>query len=233
MTADVVQHEAPLWTPPPGRTAVVVRAVVAALVLASLVSGALAPRERNLSDLLWEVQEGMASSVTLTTLDGDADAQGVAVWRFGPLTSWTRYEVQAGDDVPDDLDMISGILEMAPGKVRLTEQAGLQPPVSSLVPLATLGPFAALVLLITGPQPRRATKWAWFWIGLVVPPLALAFVLLEPVPLWSREGRPRRAAPRLTGGRALLYALVLSFVAQLAAAWVLLPALPTALRALF
>ena len=59
--------------------------------------------------------------------------------------------------------------------------------------------FVTLLLLIFGPQPRLATKWAWFWLSIAVPPLWLAFVLFEPVPLWIKHPLPP-APSRLTGG---------------------------------
>lgn len=70
-----------------------------------------------------------------------------------------------------------------------------------------LGALGAFLVLVLGPAPRLATRWAWFWLGSV-PPLWLVFVLLEPVPLWSRTPAPARAQ-RLTGGWAFLIGLVL------------------------
>lgn len=69
--------------------------------------------------------------------------------------------------------------------------------------------LATLILLIGGPQPRLATKWAWFWL-LGIGPLSLAFLLLEPVPVWQREALPARN--RLTGGWGFVIALVAGLV---------------------
>ncbi len=67
--------------------------------------------------------------------------------------------------------------------------------------------FATLVLLRHGPEPRRATRWAWGWLVLLGGPLgALAYLLLGG-PLGVR--RPTRARGRLTGGWAFLLALIL------------------------
>ncbi|NHC12279.1 hypothetical protein [Motilibacter deserti] len=57
--------------------------------------------------------------------------------------------------------------------------------------------IASLGLLILGPPPWRGTRWAWFWLGVWIPPVGtLAFLLLSgPAPLVSR--RPTRR--RLTG----------------------------------
>ncbi len=66
---------------------------------------------------------------------------------------------------------------------------------------------ATLLLLLGGPQPWRATRWAWFWIVLALPLLgAVAYVLF---------GGPFAAVPpndrerRLSGGWAFLIGLFL------------------------
>ncbi len=68
--------------------------------------------------------------------------------------------------------------------------------------------FVTLLLLVFGPQPRWATKWAWFWLAIAVQPLWLVFVLFEPVPLWIKQPLAP-AASRLTGGWAFLLALLI------------------------
>jgi len=69
--------------------------------------------------------------------------------------------------------------------------------------------LAALLLLVGGRQPRLATKWAWFWLFLHVPPAVFVFVLLEPTPLW--ENVPRAARPRrLTGCCSFLLGFLLA-----------------------
>lgn len=75
-------------------------------------------------------------------------------------------------------------------------------------PMFGTASFVTLLLLIFGPQPRWATKWAWFWLAAAVPPLWLVFVLFEPVPLWIKYPLPP-ATSRLTGGWAFLLALLL------------------------
>lgn len=68
--------------------------------------------------------------------------------------------------------------------------------------LAAFGLFLAwLGFLVTGPQPWRATRWAWFW--LAIPPVGvLAHLLLSgPTPGIPAPRRPER---RLTGGWAFL-----------------------------
>jgi hypothetical protein len=70
--------------------------------------------------------------------------------------------------------------------------------------LCTLG------LLIYGPEPRRATRWAWFWlISAAAPITALAFLALGGST--SRHPAADKSA-RLTGGWAFLLASVLATV---------------------
>jgi hypothetical protein len=66
--------------------------------------------------------------------------------------------------------------------------------------------LTGLLLLIGGPQPRRATRWAWFWLMSLAPPVGfLAFLLLSGV----LSPRPRAGlGRRLTGGWAFLLSVV-------------------------
>ncbi len=68
-----------------------------------------------------------------------------------------------------------------------------------------------LFLLIGGPHPWRATRWAWFWGLFLVPTIGVpAFLLLSgPVP---GTPTPRRGARVLTGGWAFLLAVALDGV---------------------
>ena len=70
-----------------------------------------------------------------------------------------------------------------------------------LLALTTLG------LVMSGPQPWRASRWAWFWLGWL-PGGQVAFLVLSgPTPPLTRPG-PR--AWRLTGGWAFLALLVIT-----------------------
>lgn len=81
--------------------------------------------------------------------------------------------------------------------------------VSSPSVLLVLGSLAALALIIFGPPPRLATRWAWFWLA---PPLSVGwavFALIEPVMLLT--GRPvATASRRLTGGWAFLLSIAIT-----------------------
>ena len=66
--------------------------------------------------------------------------------------------------------------------------------------------FGTFLLVGAGPEPWRATRWAWAWLTILGGPLGcLAFLLLGgPLGLW----RPSDVRRRLTGGWAFLIALV-------------------------
>lgn len=64
-----------------------------------------------------------------------------------------------------------------------------------------------LVLLMTQPEPWRATRWAWFWLIWSAPGLAAYLLLSGPTGILPPPRHPER---RLTGGWAFLLALVVS-----------------------
>ncbi len=70
--------------------------------------------------------------------------------------------------------------------------------------------LVTVVLLDVGPQPRWATKWAWFWM-MGAGPMAVVFLMIEPVPVWQSEALAARPW-RLTGGRAFLLTLAAGLV---------------------
>jgi hypothetical protein len=71
--------------------------------------------------------------------------------------------------------------------------------------------MCSFLLPAAGPEPWRATRWAWLWAVLLAAPVGtLAFALLSgPTPLVPA---PRNRARRLTGGWALVILTV--FVAR-------------------
>ena len=70
--------------------------------------------------------------------------------------------------------------------------------------LGTLG------LLVLGPEPWRATRWAWFWLvtSAAAPLAAVAYLVLAGPTSLSRA--PRDGSRRLTGGWAFLIASVVT-----------------------
>ena len=85
---------------------------------------------------------------------------------------------------------------------------GFQVP-SALSITAFLLFVAGLGLLVAGPQPWRATRWAWFW--LLLPPFGSVVYLVLSGPTPGVPG-PRDPHRRLTGGWAFLLSLPLTAV---------------------
>jgi len=78
---------------------------------------------------------------------------------------------------------------------------------------------ATLGLLIAGPQPWRATRWAWFWVfGIPAPIGVLAYLVLAGPTALSRTPRP--GAARLTGGWAFLFSIFVSSLFGAAFNWI-------------
>lgn len=85
-----------------------------------------------------------------------------------------------------------------------------------LIALAVL--VALTATIIASPEPRFATRWAWFWLAAYVWPAAVAYLLLEPTAAWRRE--PVRApGRRLTGGWAFLIGVLVGTPLTALLAW--------------
>lgn len=76
------------------------------------------------------------------------------------------------------------------------------------VGLGYLAVLLGTLALTTGPRPWRATRWAWAWLVLLVPPYGVAAYLLLGGPTGLLPPRDRRRV-WLTGGWAFLLALLL------------------------
>lgn len=131
----------------------------------------------------------------------DTDLEVVSAGLVGRITAeYPDLHVErTSDDYP------TGLVVEAFGR----ENTGLVAWGGLTLTLATLG------LLIQGAEPSRATRWAWFWLFGLVPPLSfLGYLALGgPTGLF---GAPRPGPGRLTGGWAFL--LVVLFNAVLSAA---------------
>jgi len=159
------------------------------------------------------ISEGLPPGTTGTAVQ-------VAVWRTGLVTHRTEvWQISLGQQAPDGTrpvltDSLADELRAADPSLdvgRLGEPAtsselyGWRMPGWVGLVVLPIG-LGVLFLLLGGPVPERATRWAWFW--LVWSPLgSLAFLVLSgPFP---GVPAPRPGARRLTGGWALLLSLVL------------------------
>ncbi|MFQ1000418.1 hypothetical protein [Modestobacter sp. SSW1-42] len=126
----------------------------------------------------WQVSPGVDAPTTLPVLDTDlAEELRAQGVRVLPLAERSAYSEVAGWQVP--------------------QQVGL---------LLSAAWLVMLFLLVGGPVPQRATRWAWFWLSWN-PFGWLALLLLSgPFP---GVPAPRPGAGRLTGGWAFLLSLVL------------------------
>ncbi len=68
------------------------------------------------------------------------------------------------------------------------------------------GFILGFVLIASGPQPWRATRWAWAWLFFFGGPLGVASYLLFGGPLGV--GQPKDRRPFLTGGWAFLIVMI-------------------------
>jgi hypothetical protein len=110
--------------------------------------------------------------------------------------------------VEDHLRRLDPDVALTRGERRSTtfEMGGFSAP--GWIAFGYLGLLLATVVLIGGPRPWRATRWAWAWLVLLVPPYGMgAYLLLGGPTGLLRPRDPRRVW--LTGGWAFLLALLL------------------------
>jgi hypothetical protein len=198
--------------------------VLRVLLLVGFVLGAVQLAARPVQKSVGELEAALTSG-QVRTLTIERPPNGVQVggdfrveWTGAGRPGYASYQYSSGASgtVADEGAIILAAAQSSPSPVAVEVRH------ESLVPSGVIwGWFGIAVLttiglLIAGPQPRRATKWAWFWLAVSITPLWLVFLVLEPVPMWSDQPRPV-ARRRLTGGWAFLLSLVLGSV--VAAAW--------------
>jgi len=207
----VVRDDVVTPVAPPSRLAVMVRVVAALVVVAVFGHWLSQPVERSLGDLLRGLEAGEVTRVVL----GPPMEEGVngafsqrVEWEVPGRDGYATYEVSTvpGQRVDEDTVIMQAVAD-SPGAVVLERRVSSWPGPSGI----QWNPFAIvhlmmLFVLIGGPQPRGATKWAWFWLSFL--PLGwAAFLLLEPVLVWRRREfyPPER---RFTGGWAWITAVL-------------------------
>lgn len=205
------QLDVPAPVPPSGALALALRALIALALVAGWVQLAHTPVQRPIEELFWGLGTGRVTSVTIEHPPSGSSGQFPVEWEGTGRPSFSSYQLQddldGGTSVVDERDRIFAEAERA--GVAVVER-GPQPVTGGIRwELAGIAAFACLFLLVAGPRPRLATKWAWFWLMVTTPPALLAFLLLEPT-RWGRRGHQAAVTRVLTGGWALLVGFVLA-----------------------
>ncbi|MCZ2818374.1 hypothetical protein [Modestobacter sp. VKM Ac-2984] len=192
-------------------------------VVVALATVLVGQRPASLEDLRAAVDGGWVQELQVSEgLEPDATGYAVqtAVWQSGLITRRTEvWEASPGAQPPGGSrpvvigDLADQLRTVEPGlrvealaePLSSSEFLGWRTPmwVGTLLLVTWL---AGMFLLVGGPVPERATRWAWFWLTWT--PLGTpAFLLLSgPFP---GVPAPRPGARRLTGGWAFLLSCVL------------------------
>jgi len=160
------------------------------------VIGALPPEATGSSQVSIEWQDGWNRHVTtvLQVSTPDEQSSSTMTWDIEPLHGDVERQLRAWDR--------DGALVVEDGGIRPRWEAtvgGWHMPVR-LGPVAPLLWVSAVLLLVGGPEPWRATRWAWFWVfssPLAVVSIPLFAILSGPTRGVRRPSRPER---RWTGG---------------------------------
>ncbi|MEV4094079.1 hypothetical protein [Streptosporangium saharense] len=200
-----------------------------------LVVTAMAPTPRTLPDFQSALKAGRVSVVVYRMSQPDAIYPGTTViprskpgevrgltWAEGPLV-WHRIIPGPIRDGKDVYTFARLSADTAPSGVRVTAEAERQPSwwyatwpfeISSLLGMWWIGAAWVLTLLIMlGSTPWLANRWAWFWLFGVGQLGAIAFLILEPRPLWYRYDRRPWQRGRIWGGLGCLMSVATSLVA--------------------
>jgi hypothetical protein len=218
------------------------RAVLLALVVLGLLSWLLlTPRASGAGDFVQDLQAGNVESYQVGSSDdfeafhgftlSDSSGGDVLMWCTGQLdchqlpiqdlTFLLDENVDPGDGT--SVDEEGSFYEGQVVDQLVARYAAHNPPRERHdgMPLEQLGwvwPLVYLTMLfvlITGPQPRRATKWAVFWIFSLPSGLGLLWALTREAP-WHREASelpepaPGPGPGRWTGGWAFIAVGLLS-----------------------
>ena len=156
------------------------------------------PAQGDRVELRWSVLDGMLDQYAVVRIDGSRG-----------YNAWDESVFVSAVDPRETLRSINPGLQITSGSTIDDSSFSFrewQAP-GAVVLLALVSWVAVLLLLVGGPQPWRATRWAWGWFVLLAGPLGCVAYLLLGGPLGV--ARPRNPSRRLTGGWAFLIATVL------------------------
>lgn len=231
VTGDVTDRTSGVEERPPVRTRAdripdLVRYVlIAGWLFAVVAVPAFGEREASWQDLRGLVATGQVQSVGVTDelLPGWTGFDSVQVhWQRGPLHYVTEVvQVRGRGQHPGQPGVVK--VHDQPSQLLADLQPGLRvsnvanrteadptfgwriPGALSMLTFVLL--VAGFLLVIGGPEPWRATRWAWFWLFL--PPVGNIVFLLVSGRLPGLPG-PRNPSRRLTGGWAFLLSFPLA-----------------------
>ncbi len=171
------------------------------------VSGGLEPGARGFEVVEVRWQRGWLRFSTMVVEEQPQGAAGRALRHDDEVTAvLDRPVAEVLHEVDPTVDV-----RVVPREIGGRTVLGWEPPAWAGVTLLA-GLVTVLALLVTGPRPRGATRWGWFWLMLLVPPAGFSgYLLLSGVLRGPKPPRPDR--PGLTGGWAFLVG------AWCAAAW--------------
>ncbi|MGC5010029.1 hypothetical protein ACLQ2R_04635 [Streptosporangium sp. DT93] len=197
-----------------------------------------APALRPAGELIPDLRAGGVSRVVY---DRDWPAYGTLTWSHGPL-SWTQARFDQPDDVWDPrttrLDrealrrrqeaFLAQVRAAADPSVEIVRTEGFRGAGALIgspayerwwkpfAPVAVTAEALAWLLMLAGPGPRYASRWAWFWMFLIGG--SLLYVLLEPRPLWRGPHEVLPAPERIDGTRGFAIAVAILFGTAMAGA---------------
>jgi len=196
---------------PSSRLHLVVRLVLLAVLAAGAVQATLRPVDRTADQLEAALAAGEVATMTIERPTVPTIGAVGVTWTGDGRPGRATYRFDSISDEP--VDEGRRLLAAAAASPRDVEVRQVEELPTRSTPAwqlyLGLGALVALPLaLIAGPEPRLATRWAWFWLGVHAWPVAIAYLALEPTPVWDRRGltAPER---RLTGGWAFLLGLLL------------------------
>jgi len=211
------------------RAWVSLRLVLAGLWLFAMAAGYVThERPATLQDLYASVAAGEVTSVHLVGgLPPEAEsgyAEQAVHWRTGsvPRVAHVKVvrtsdgaDVVAGPDEAVTTDDVAREVAVRDPAVRVVQtdfgsglastMFGWSVPMWDVSLMFGVG-LVSFYVLVAGPEPWRATRWAWFWLSGFPFALILFLLLSGPTPGLPAARNPGR---RLTGGWAFLLSLVL------------------------
>ena len=225
---------------PPERTWGLADKAIRLVVLVVLLFGGVLvfmrafPHEVSPARLVQDLHEGKVSHLEREAGEGAMRDGGTVRWSTG-LLNWYETSVPgpgwpsgAADPRIGHDGMLERLVADSPRQVAVTPAQDLhgeqgwwenRHPAQLAQAAGLLWLLVLLVMLGDWRGRRHASRWAWFWLFTIGVVGALAYLLLEPRPLWARGGAGRGVSARQVHGITGLLAAVLLGLAAVGAAF--------------